>query len=126
LRADIVITGLPTQEEPLSEALLDAIQPRLIVVADSEFPASERARPKLKARLALRNTPVIYTRSAGAVTVEFRRSGWEVRTMNGLRFKSGDPTSRPGAIPDKTEDSVASTEPPRGRTAIAPSSEGGL
>ena len=126
LRADIVITGLPTQEEPLSEALLDAIQPRLIVVADSEFPASERARPKLKARLALRNTPVIYTRSAGAVTVEFRRSGWEVRTMNGLRFKSGDPTSRPGAIPDKTEDSVANTEPPRGRTAIAPSSEGGL
>ncbi len=28
LRADIVVTGLPSQEEPLSEALLDAIQPR--------------------------------------------------------------------------------------------------
>jgi competence protein ComEC len=101
LRADIVVTGLPTQEEPLSEALLDAIQPRLIVVADSEFPASERASAKLRERLAQRNTPVIFTRSAGAATIEFRRSGWEVRTMNGVRFKSGDPGSRPDAAPAK-------------------------
>lgn len=88
LRADIVVTGLPTQGEPLSEALLDAIHPRLIVVADSEYPASERAGAKLKERLAQRNTPLIYTRSAGAATIEFRPSGWEVRTMNGFRFES--------------------------------------
>ena len=28
--------------EPLCEALLDAVQPRVIIVADSEFPATER------------------------------------------------------------------------------------
>ena len=101
LRADIVVTGLPSQGEPLSEALLDAIQPCLIVVADSEFPASERAGAKLRERLAQRNTPVIYTRSAGTATIEFRRSGWEVRAMNGVRFKSGGPGSKPEAAPAK-------------------------
>jgi beta-lactamase superfamily II metal-dependent hydrolase len=99
LRADIVVTGLPGQNEPLSEALLDAIQPRLIVVADSEFPASERAALKLRERLARRKTPVIYTRSAGAATIEFRRRGWEVRAMNGVRFKSDGLEPLPDAVP---------------------------
>ena len=94
LRADIVVTGLPSQGEPLSEALLDAIQPRLIVVADSEYPASERATTKLKDRLAQRNTPVIYTRAAGAVTIEFTRSGWEARAMDGIRFSLGGSEGR--------------------------------
>ena len=93
LRADIVVTGLPSENEALSEPLLDAIKPRLIVVADSELPSSERARANLIERLARRNTPVIYTRSAGAATIEFRRDGWEVRTMNGGRFQSGAPGS---------------------------------
>ena len=105
LRADIVVTGLPSQEEPLSEALLDAIQPRLLVVADSEFPASERASAKLRERLARRSTPVIYTRSAGAVTIEFRRSGWQVRAMNGARFKSGGAGSKPAAAAAKQRQS---------------------
>jgi competence protein ComEC len=99
LRADIVVTGLPAQDEPLREALLDVIRPRLIVVADSEFPASERAGAKLTRRLAQRNTPIIFTHSAGAATIEFRKSGWEVRAMNGARFKSGGPGSAPHAAP---------------------------
>jgi len=89
LRADIVVAGLPSQNEALSDALLDAIRPRLIVVADSGLPVSERARPNLIERLARRNTPVIYTRSAGAATIELRRGGWAVRTMNGGLFQSG-------------------------------------
>jgi len=99
LRADIVVTGLPSQGEPLSEALLDAIQPRLIVVVDSEFPASERAAAKLKDRLAQRNTPVIYTRSAGAATIEFTKSGWEARAMDGTCFKGRGPRVQPDATP---------------------------
>ena len=86
LRADIVVTGLPTQGEPLNDALLDVIQPRLIVIADSEYPASERATPRLKERLAQRNVPVIYTRFAGAATIEFQASGWQARSMDGQRF----------------------------------------
>ncbi|HQL78895.1 MAG TPA: ComEC/Rec2 family competence protein [Verrucomicrobiota bacterium] len=98
LRADIVVTGLPSQNEALSDALLEAIQPRLIVVADSEFPAAERAGAKLIERLAHRKTPVVYTRSAGAATIEFRRSGWEIRARNGVQVRSGDLKSEPDAV----------------------------
>jgi beta-lactamase superfamily II metal-dependent hydrolase len=90
-RADIVVTGLPTASEALNDALLDALQPRLIIVADSEFPASERASAKLRDRLAQRNVPVVYTRQAGAATLEFRRQQWELRTMSGTRLKSPPP-----------------------------------
>ncbi len=83
LRADIVIAGLPTDGEPLGDALLDAIQPKVIVVADSEFPATRRAGRELKERLAERKVPVIYTRTAGAVTILARPKGWELRTMDG-------------------------------------------
>src|ERR1039458_1309975 len=51
LRADIVIAGLPDEGEPLCDALLDAAQPKVIVIADSDFPATRRASPKLRARL---------------------------------------------------------------------------
>ncbi len=99
LRADIVVTGLPVQHEALSDALLDAIQPRVIIVADSEFPAVERASPKLRERLARRKVPVLYTRSSGTTTVEWRKGGWEVRTMSGIRIDGRHPTPPPEPPP---------------------------
>jgi beta-lactamase superfamily II metal-dependent hydrolase len=93
LRADIVLTGLPSAGEPLCDALLDAIQPQLIIVGDSEFPASERAGPDLRKRLAERSIPVIYTREAGAVTIEFRSHRWKLRTMNGISGKGTGSTT---------------------------------
>jgi competence protein ComEC len=82
LRADILVTGLPTGSEPVSDALLRAVQPRVIIVADSEYPASERADRKLKERLEKKKIPVIYTRAAGAITLEFNRHGYAIRAMN--------------------------------------------
>ena len=90
LRADIVVTGLPVQTEALGDAFLDVVQPRLIIVADSEYPVWERASAKLCERLAQRKLPVIYTRSAGAATIELRKHKWEVRTMTGTRINSED------------------------------------
>jgi ComEC/Rec2-related protein len=90
LRADIVVSGLPAQTEALGDSLLDAIRPRLIIVVDSEFPVTERAGAKLRERLAKRGVPVIYTREAGAVTLEFRGGKWELRTINGRRMRSRD------------------------------------
>lgn len=83
LRADIVVAGLPAQSEPLANALIEAIQPRLIIVTDAEFPATERASKKLQARLAQQNIPVLYTRETGAVTLDFRKDKWSLRTMKG-------------------------------------------
>ena len=88
LHADIVIAGLPNEGEPLGGALLDAIQPKAIVIADSEFPANRRASRALKDRLAGRNVPVIYTRESGAVKIVTDKSGWKLQTMDGQKFKS--------------------------------------
>jgi len=90
LRADIVIAGLPGKDDPLSDALADAIQPHVIVIADSEFPAARRASRKLKDRLDQRGTPVLYTRDSGAVKVTVNETGWNVRGMDGPEY-SGKP-----------------------------------
>ena len=81
LRADIVVTGIPAQSEPINDALLDVIQPRLIIVADPEVPATERASELLRERLALRNIPVLYTRNVGAVTISMTPDGCTIRPM---------------------------------------------
>jgi beta-lactamase superfamily II metal-dependent hydrolase len=88
LRADIVIAGLPNEGEPVGDALLDAIQPKAIVIADSEFPANRRASRALKDRLAGYKMPVIYTRNSGAVKIVTDKSGWKLRTMDGQNFTS--------------------------------------
>jgi beta-lactamase superfamily II metal-dependent hydrolase len=86
LRADIVVAGLPDEGEPLCDDLLNAIQPKIIVIADSEFPADRRASRALKDRLAVKNVPVIYTRDSGAVTIFARPEGWRLRVMDGQNF----------------------------------------
>ncbi len=99
LHADIVVTGLPVKPEALSDTLLDAIQPRLIIVADSEFPSNERASPKLHERLARRKIPVIYTRTAGTATIEWHSPDWELRTMSGIRMSSRKLSILPEPLP---------------------------
>jgi competence protein ComEC len=90
LKADIVVTGLPVKTEPIGDALLEQVQPRLIIVSDSEFPVSERASAKLCERLAGKSVPVLYTHSTGSATFEFREDKWTVRTMSGAIFSSGN------------------------------------
>jgi competence protein ComEC len=93
LRADIVIAGLPTEGEPLCAALLDAVRPKAIVIADAEFPATRRASRALRERLEQRKIPVIYTRTAGAVKIAANQVGWRLEMMDGQRFSSA-PSSK--------------------------------
>jgi competence protein ComEC len=88
LRADIVVAGLPNEGEPLSDALIDAIQPKIIVIADSEYPANRRASSVLKERLAQKGIPTIYTRGSGATTILVNKRGWQLRAMDGQKFSS--------------------------------------
>jgi competence protein ComEC len=88
MRADIVVTGLPEQGDPLGEAVLDAVQPRLIIVTDSEFPATKRAKAPLLERLRRRNIPILCTRETGAISLVFQRTDWSISTArdpNGKR-----------------------------------------
>ncbi|MBM3837854.1 MAG: DUF4131 domain-containing protein [Verrucomicrobia bacterium] len=80
LQADILVTGLPAQGEPVTAALVEAIRPRLIIVASAEAPSSARVSWKLRARLARTRVPVLYTGDVGAVTLEFTSAGCEVRS----------------------------------------------
>jgi hypothetical protein len=89
LRADIVITGLPAGGEPLAPALLDAIQPRLVLVADDERPTSARAGPALRARLKRGTAPVLFLSDTGAVTLRLSRQGWRVEDVDGRCLHRG-------------------------------------
>jgi beta-lactamase superfamily II metal-dependent hydrolase len=88
LRADIVVSGLPDEGGPLSDALIDAIQPKVIVIVDSEFPATRRANPKLRKRLEQKKIPVIYTRDSGAVKIVTDKTNWKLQAMDGQKFSS--------------------------------------
>jgi beta-lactamase superfamily II metal-dependent hydrolase len=98
LRADIVIAGMPNLDEPLGEAMLDAIQPRVIIVSAGVFPSNERASGELRDRLNKRGVPVLFTSDVGAVTLTLKRGGWIVRTMEGTRY-SGVPDDPANARP---------------------------
>ena len=87
LRADVIVTGLPVKTEPVADALLDVVQPQFIVVADAEFPATERAGGQLRDRLELRKIPVLYTRRAGAVEFVFGAGGWKVTAADGSFYE---------------------------------------
>ncbi len=87
LHAEIVITCLPEQSQPLNEVLLDAIKPELIIIADSEFPALKRAGANLRERLAQRGVPVLYTRDTGAITLSLRQGRWQTTAQNMVSSK---------------------------------------
>src|SRR5262249_48037974 len=86
----IVVAGLPAKTEPLAEAFLDVVRPKVILIVDAEYPATERASRNLRARLARCPIPVLYTRETGAVTVEVRGQQWAVRSMSGLKMTERD------------------------------------
>jgi ComEC/Rec2-related protein len=83
LRADMVVAGLPAKDEPLSEPLLHLLQPKLIIITDSEFPAMRRASAKLRQRLATHGVPVIYCRDTGALKLSLWRDGWDLKDASG-------------------------------------------
>jgi competence protein ComEC len=83
LRADIVVSGLPAQDEPLSEPLLHLIQPKLIIIIDSELPATRRASAKVRDRLGTHHVPTVYCRDTGSLKLSLRHGGWDLRNASG-------------------------------------------
>ncbi len=94
LRADVVVSGMPDQGEPLGDTLLGLIQPRVIVMMDNERDSLRHVDRALKDRLGRRGVPVIYGSKARAVTIEFRPGEWELRGMDGTRFDGREMVER--------------------------------
>jgi ComEC/Rec2-related protein len=84
LRADIVISGLPEKGEPVATPWLQKLRPKLIVIADSDFPATRRASTELLQRLRRTGAVVMSTRETGAVTLQFRNRSWRAITARPL------------------------------------------
>lgn len=78
LRAEVIVAGLPSAGEPLATEWLRTLQPKLIVVADSEFPATRRASRDLTQRLRRTGATVLFTRQSGAVSLAIRDGAWRV------------------------------------------------
>lgn len=83
LRADLVFAGLPRQGEPLCDGLLARVQPRVVILMDSEFPAPERAPPRLRQRLGRQVETLLCMRETGAVQLTCTARGWTLTTMRG-------------------------------------------
>jgi ComEC/Rec2-related protein len=83
LRADIVVAGLPARDEPLCDPLLDMLQARLIIIADTQSPATRRASPALRQRLARHPAKVVFCRDTGAVTLNLAPQNYSLRSSDG-------------------------------------------
>lgn len=70
LRADIVISGIPNEGEPLIEALLDVVQPELILLLNTSYPVGRRGRPETFERLKAGGYKWMTLGEAGTVTLE--------------------------------------------------------
>jgi len=88
VQADIVVSGLPQQGEPLVEALLERLQPSLIILGTSGYPATARGTTQLRERLVRHRIPLVCTSEAGSVSLCLSPGGWEARTVRGTIVKS--------------------------------------
>ncbi|MGE3311688.1 MAG: ComEC/Rec2 family competence protein [Limisphaerales bacterium] len=87
LRAGIVISGLPTRGEPLVDGLLDALQPRMVIIVDAAQPAPARASGPCKSRLRARlSMAAWFTSETGGLELRRTRGRWELRDAEGRRL----------------------------------------
>ena len=93
LRADVVIAGMPSPDEPLSNGFLHLLRPGLVVISAGEYPASERPSRALRERLREQGMPVVFTCDRGAVYLTLIGGGWHARAQDGWEA-SGDAAYR--------------------------------
>jgi hypothetical protein len=84
------LPACPNEGEPLCDALLDAIQPKVIVIADSEFPGHAAREPRIERPAGQRNSRDLHARFRRGDHRDERRlaGGWKLRTMDGQKFSS--------------------------------------
>ncbi|HMO65899.1 MAG TPA: hypothetical protein PKE47_11885, partial [Verrucomicrobiota bacterium] len=86
--ADVLVTGV-AEGRALSPALLRALHPRLIVVADAAQPATARAPAEARADFAAAGAPVIFLSDAGAVRLRWRGGTLHVEDARGRGVRTG-------------------------------------
>jgi ComEC/Rec2-related protein len=91
LRSDIVIKGQHHSGESGSDAFLDAARPRLIIATSRDFPTHERISDSWAENLQKHGIKLFRQDETGAVTLCFRRGGWEAQAyVTGEIFRSAN------------------------------------
>jgi beta-lactamase superfamily II metal-dependent hydrolase len=85
LNADIVIAGMPERGEPLSDALLESVQPKVIIMGTAEYPFTAQGSPSLRERLRAADVETYYINEEQAVTITVNPAGCSIRSMRGRR-----------------------------------------
>ena len=89
LRSDILIKGQHHSGESGSQAFLDAVRPRLIIATSRDFPEHERLSDNWTENVRARGIELFRQDETGAVTMRFRRDGWEAQSyLTGETFRS--------------------------------------
>ncbi|MDP6795362.1 MAG: ComEC/Rec2 family competence protein [Verrucomicrobiota bacterium] len=84
LRSDIVVASVPGVGEPLGQPLLEAVDPKAIIISAGTYPYAEIPSAALLDRLAKRGLPVFNTLTDGGIELKIRRTGeWQIRSMHG-------------------------------------------
>lgn len=83
LQADVVIAGIPEHGEPLEAQLLAAVQPRLVLLTDAEFPVTKRAKPGLRNRLSAAGRTSLSLREAGTLCISATADRASIRSVDG-------------------------------------------
>jgi len=95
LSADVMVSGIPTQGEPVGEPLLNAVQPQLVIISTSRSSARDRVSRDTRRRLVRHPFPTLYTSEAGAVVIRADGASWSVRSASGEDYRF-DGRARPG------------------------------
>lgn len=82
LQADILIAGMPEQGEPLHPNLLQAIQPKIIILATAEYPYTAQPKPELRQRLESTGATLFYLHETRAITITLRPNETRVTSMD--------------------------------------------
>jgi len=96
LEADIVVSGMPSGEEPLREALLETLRPKVIVLSTGRFPGDQEPSRALRLRLARIRVPIFYTGDQGAVCISVTPGGWKVEAADSEADSSDSRVEDPG------------------------------
>ena len=83
LRAEIIIASIPPGGEALSDSLLTAVHPALIIMDDGEPGSAVHAPDALRLRLEARRERVIWFHETGSIKLEFKPGRWKAVSADG-------------------------------------------
>lgn len=89
LTSDIIVKGQHHSSSSCSDALLKAVQPRLIIATSRDFPRTERVDEAWAERVRARGITLFRQDQTGAVQLRFWPDEWEARAyITGETFRS--------------------------------------